>query len=283
MKRVALGRGLDALIPSAETADKREIAEVDIAKIRANPNQPRKRFDDNGIGELAQSIREKGLIQPIVLRKNEEGYELVVGERRLRAVQSLGLETIPAIIYDQITRQETMELALIENIQREDLNPIEEAGAYRVLLQEYGLSQEDLAAQIGRDRSSIANSLRLLTLPEKVRHYVEENKLSAGAARVILAVPGEKEKIELAEKAIKERYSVRELEKIVYGDGRKKISRRMIVKSPHLMSIENELKRRLQTKVAIVPKRKGGRILIEYFDNDSLTRIIEKLNLTEIE
>lgn len=283
MKRVALGRGLDALIPSGGIEGTREIVELKISQIKVNPNQPRKRFDDDGIKELARSIAEKGLIQPIVVRRDGENYELIIGERRLRAVQDLNLDKIPAIIYDQVTKREILELALIENIQREDLNPIEEAGAFRVLLQEYGLSQEDLASRVGKDRSSIANSLRLLTLPEKVRHYILENKLTAGAARVILAVPGEKEKIELAEKAIKEKYSVRELEKIVYGEGKKRAARRTIVKSPHLMSIENELKKRLQTKVSIAPKKKGGRIIIEYFDNDSLSRIIEKLNLADTE
>ncbi len=281
MKRVALGKGLDALIPSVQANDKREIIELELSKIKTNPNQPRKTFDPEKISELAQSIAEKGLIQPIVVRKNEDGYELIVGERRFRAVTFLELDKIPAIIYQQISKRDVMELALIENIQRENLNPIEEAEAYRVLLQEYGVSQEDLASKVGKDRSSVANSLRLLTLPDKVRQYVVEKKLSAGAARVILAVPGEKEKIELAERAIRERFSVRELEKIVYGEGKKKISRRAVVKSPHLMSIEDELKKRLQTKVAITPKKKGGRIVIDYFDNDGLTRIIEKLNLLD--
>ncbi len=281
MKRVALGKGLDALIPSVEIKNRREIFEIDVARVKTNPNQPRKNFNDDKIKELAQSIAEKGLIQPIVVRKDGDNYELIVGERRLRAIQNLQLEKIPAIVYQQVSKQEIMELALIENIQREDLNPIEEAEAYRTLLQEHGISQEDLSMKVGKDRSSIANSLRLLTLPHKVRLYIIEKKLSAGAARVILAVPGEKEKIELAERSIREKLSVRELEKLVYGEGKKKTRRRAVVKSPHLMSIEDELKKKLQTKVAINPKKRGGRIVIEYFDNDSLTRIIEKLNLTD--
>jgi ParB family chromosome partitioning protein len=281
MKRVALGRGLDALIPSNVASGQKDIHEIEIGRIKSNPDQPRKMFDEGKIGELAQSIQEKGLIQPVVVRKSGDGFELIVGERRLRALQQLQLEVIPAIVYDQLSKRETMEMALIENLQREDLNPIEEAEAFRVLLQEYGLSQEDLAARVGKDRSSIANSLRLLTLPEKVRHYVLEKKLSAGAARVILAVPGEKEKIELAEKAIRENYSVRELEKIVYGDGKKRVGRRSVVKSPHLLSIEESLKRHLQTKVLITPRKKGGRIIIDYYGNDGLTRILEKLNLLE--
>ena len=281
MKRVALGRGLDALIPSGIANGKHEILDIEVARINTNPDQPRKQFDEAKIVELAQSISEKGLIQPVVVRRSGEQFELIIGERRFRAVKFLGLEKIPGIIYDQISKREIMEMALIENIQREDLNPIEEAEAYRVLLQEYGISQEDLAAQVGKDRSSIANTLRLLTLPEKIRYYVMEKKLTAGAARVILAVPGEKEKIELAERAIREAYSVRELEKIVYGEGKKRISRRAVVKSPHLVSIEDNLKKRLQTKVAITPRKKGGRIVIDYYGNDGLTRILERLNLLE--
>ena len=281
MKRVALGRGLDALIPAGNEQSKNDIFEIELARIKTNPNQPRKYFDDDKLKELAESIKQKGLIQPVIVRREGEDYELIIGERRLRAVKYLNLEKVPALVYDQVTRRDIMELALIENIQRENLNPIEEAEAFRVLLQEYGLSQEDLASQVGKDRSSIANALRLLTLPQKVRHMVVERKLSAGAARVILAVPGEKEKIELAEKAIKEGYSVRELEKIVYGDGKKRSARRMVVKSPHLLSIEEGLKKRLQTKVAITPRKKGGRITIDYYDNDGLSRILERLNYLE--
>jgi ParB family chromosome partitioning protein len=281
MKRVALGRGLDALIPSGVANGKQEILEIEVARIYANPDQPRKQFDEAKITELAQSISEKGLIQPVVVRRSGEQYELIIGERRFRAIKHLGLDKIPGIIYDQISKREIMEMALIENIQREDLNPIEEAEAFRVLLQEYGISQEDLAAQVGKDRSSIANTLRLLTLPDKIKQYVMEKKLAAGAARVILAVPGEKEKVELAEKAIKEAYSVRELERIVYGEGKKRVSRRAVVKSPHLVSIEENLKKRLQTKVAITPRKKGGRIVIDYYGNDGLTRILERLNMLE--
>lgn len=281
MKRLALGRGLDALIPASDAQSRNDIFEIELSRIKTNPNQPRKYFDDNKLKELAESIKQKGLIQPVIVRREGEDYELIIGERRLRAVKYLNLDRVPALVYDQVTKREIMELALIENIQRENLNPIEEAEAFRVLLQEYGLSQEDLAMQIGKDRSSIANSLRLLTLPQKVRHMVIEKRLSAGAARVILAVPGEKEKIELAEKAIKEGYSVRELEKIVYGDGKKRSAHRAAVKSPHLLSIEEGLKKKLQTKVAITPRRRGGRIVIDYFDNDSLSRILERLNYLE--
>lgn len=281
MKRVALGKGLDALIPGDTATGRKEIREVEVSRIKANPNQPRQRFDEDKLKELAESINQKGLIQPIVVRPLEEGYELVIGERRLRAVQQLQLEYIPSIIYEKISKKETMELALIENIQRENLNPIEEAEAYRVLLQEFGLSQEELASQVGKDRSSVANSLRLLTLPEKIRLTVIEDKLSAGAARVILAVPGEQEKIELADKAIREGYSVRELEKIVYGESKRRTTRRKAIKPPHLLSIEDGLRKTLQTKVTINPRRKGGRIIIDYYNNDGLTRLLELFKYSE--
>jgi len=280
MKRIALGRGLDALIPAGLTADKKEIYEIDIARIKPGSHQPRKEFNEAKIKELAESISQKGLIQPVVVRQAGEDYELIVGERRWRALQYLGLEKVPAIVYEELSRQQMVEMALIENIQREDLNAIEEAEAYLVLLQECGLSQETLARQVGKDRSSIANSLRLLTLPEKVRHMIIEGRLSAGAARVILAVPGEKEKTDLADKAVTEGYSVRELEKIVYGSARRRKPRRAGLKSAHLMSIEENLKRKLQTKVNIIPRKNGGRIVIEYYNSDSLGRIIEMFQVT---
>ncbi|OQX92473.1 MAG: hypothetical protein B6D58_02625 [candidate division Zixibacteria bacterium 4484_95] len=281
MKRLALGRGLDALIPSTglESEKKNYIMEIELSRIKPAAHQPRKSFNDEKIKELAETIHRKGLIQPIILKRSGEDFELVVGERRFRAVKYLKLERIPAVVYDDISKQETMELALVENIQRENLNPIEEAEAYRVLLQEYGLSQSDLAGRTGKDRSSIANYLRLLTLPDKVRHMVYEGKLTAGAARVILAVPGEKEKIELAERAIRKGYSVRELEKIVYGNGKKRLRKKAIIKSPYLLSIEEKLKRKFRTKISIVPRKKGGKIILEYYDNESLSRIIDELGV----
>ena len=275
MKRIALGRGLDALIPAGLAGEKNEIYQIDIVRIKPGNHQPRKEFNEAKIKELAESISQKGLLQPVVVRQVGDFYELIIGERRWRAAQYLGLDKMPAIVYEELSKQQMMEMALIENIQREDLNAIEEAEAYLVLLQECGLAQESLARQVGKDRSSIANSLRLLTLPEKVRHMVIEGRLSPGAARVILAVPGEKEKIDLADKAVTEGYSVRELEKIVYGSAGRRKPRRAAIKSAHLLSIEENLKKKLQTKVNILPRKKGGRIIIEYYNSESLGRIIE--------
>jgi ParB family chromosome partitioning protein len=287
MKRVALGRGLDALIPGAEPViekdDRKDIFDIEITRIKPNPYQPRRKFDDAKIAELAESIKQKGLIQPIVLRRFGDDYEVVVGERRLRAAQSLGLEKIPAIVYEEVSKQEMMELALVENIQRESLNPIEEAEAYRILIQECGITQTEVADRVGKDRSSIANTIRLLGLPEKLRQMVADETISEGHARVILAVPGEKEKIELALKAVKEGLSVRDLERIVYGQPRKIRRQQKKILSAELSAIEEAFKKKLRTKVTIKPLAKGGRITIEYFDDDSLSRILDELKIFDNE
>jgi ParB family transcriptional regulator, chromosome partitioning protein len=287
MKRVALGRGLDALIPGAEPViekdDRKDIFDIELNRIKPNPYQPRRNFNEAKIVELTESIRQKGLIQPLVLRRSGEDYELVVGERRFRAAQRLQLEKIPAIVYEEVSKQEMMELALVENIQRESLNPMEEAEAYRILIQECGITQTDVADRVGKDRSSIANTLRLLGLPERVRQLVAEERLSEGAARVILAAPGEKEKIELALKAVKEALSVRDLEHLVYGQQQKsrRSSRRVL--SAELSAIEEAFKKKLRTKVTLKPLVKGGRITIEYFDDDSLSRILDELSIFDAE
>lgn len=281
MKRVALGRGLGALIPPSDTDEKKEIIDISVKRIKSNHNQPRKHFAEDKIIELAESIKHKGFIQPIVVRRTGDNYELIVGERRLRASLYINLERIPAIVYDDVSKRDSMEMALIENIQRENLNAIEEAGAYQVLLQEYDISQDELASQVGKDRSTIANALRLLLLPDRIKNMIIDRRLTAGAARVILAVPGEKEKLDLADKTIKEKLSVRELEKLVYGESRKRSVRRSVMKSSHLLSIEDRLKSILQTKVSIMPRKKGGRIIIEYFNNESLARILEELKITQ--
>lgn len=281
MKRLALGRGLDALIQSAEQVDDndsgRPVVEIEISKIRPNPYQPRKAFSEEKIRELAESIRQKGLVQPLVVRRVGSDFELIVGERRLRAAHYLQMEKLPAIVFDDVTKRDIMELAIIENIQRENLNPLEEAEAYRTLIQECGITQNELAERVGRDRSSIANTLRLLSLPEKVKAYLASGKLSEGAARVILAVPGEKEKTELADKAVSGRLSVRELEQIVYGAKNRQTRNRNSL-DPQLQSIEAALRQSLETKVSISPRKKGGRIIIEYYDDTSLSRIVNLLS-----
>jgi len=282
MKRLALGRGLDALIPvveqPAESGVDHPVVDIEISRIRPNPYQPRKTFAEDKIKELADSIKQKGLVQPLVVRRAGADFELIVGERRLRAAHYLQMEKLPAIVFDEVSKRDVMELALIENIQRENLNPLEEAEAYRTLIQECGITQNELAERIGRDRSSVSNTLRLLSLPEKIKGYLAGGRLSEGAARVILAVPGEKEKIELADKAVSGKLSVRELEQIVYG------KKRAVALPPtppdrQMQPIEDALRRLLGTKVTIRPKRRGGKIVIEYYDNEGLSRIIDMLRL----
>jgi ParB family chromosome partitioning protein len=287
MKRVALGRGLDALIPGAESLiekeDRKDIFDIEISRIRPNPYQPRRIFNEQKIAELAESIKQKGLIQPLVLRRAGDDYEIVVGERRFRAAQALGLEKIPAIVYEEVSKQEMMELALVENIQRESLNPMEEAEAYRILIQECGITQTEVADRVGKDRSSIANTLRLLGLPEKVRQMVADESLSEGHARVILAAPGEKEKIELALKAVKEALSVRDLESLVYGQPHRNRRSGKAILSAELAAIEEAFKKKLRTKVTIKTLAKGGRIAIEYYDDESLSRILDELRIFDTE
>lgn len=287
MKRVALGRGLDALIPGAEPLiekeDRKDIFDIEISRIKPNPYQPRRMFNETKIAELAESIKQKGLIQPLVLRRAGDDYEIVVGERRFRAAQALGLEKVPAIVYEEVSKQEMMELALVENIQRESLNPMEEAEAYRILIQECGITQTEVADRVGKDRSSIANTLRLLGLPERVRQMVADESLSEGHARVILAAPGEKEKIELALKAVKEALSVRDLESLVYGKPHRIRRSAKAVLSAELAAIEEAFKKKLRTKVTIKPLAKGGRIAIEYYDDESLSRILDELSIFDAE
>jgi ParB family chromosome partitioning protein len=245
-----------------------------VDKIKPSPFQPRLNFDSAGLAELAQSIKERGVIQPIVVRNAGGNYELVVGERRLRAMQALGRDTIPAVIIESLSNEESMELTLIENIQREDLNPMEEAHAYHRLMTECNLTQNDVAAKVGKDRSSIANSIRLLTLPGEIQQMIVDGKLSAGHARTLLAIGTDSEKIALAEKAVAGEMSVRDLEKLIYSDKTHRRARRAKLQSSQIASIEDELRRKLGTKVTINQRRKGGRITIEYYSNDDMERIL---------
>jgi len=281
MKRV-LGRGLEALIPGAGddkdvtiTAGINVIREIPVSRIKPSPFQPRLSFERSRLEELAQSISARGVIQPIVVRGVGDGFELIVGERRLRALEILGRATVPAIVYDAASNEEAMELTLIENIQREDLNPIEEARAYHRLMTACSLTQNDVAEKVGRDRSSIANSLRLLTLPEEIQNMLADGKLSAGHARALLAVGDDGGKIELAGRIIREEMSVRDLEKLVYADKSQKRGKRIRLRSTQVLALEEQLKRRLGTRVFMTQRKKGGRIIIEYYSNDELDRLLE--------
>ena len=304
-KTRGLGKGLDALFGDAEVTlqsraeknsknedektedpkqkvDKNErtgggIDYIDINDIKPNSNQPRKTFDEDKLNELAASIEEHGLIQPLVLRKAEKGYEIVAGERRWRAARKIGIREIPCIVRE-LTDEENMLLAIIENMQREDLNPIEEAEGIRQMIETYGLTQEEVSKSVGKSRPYIANSLRLLRLPETVRKYIEDGSLSTGHAKAIAAVSDEKKQIELAEVAIRDGLSVRQLEKLAQQDKRGvKTRSRVKQKTADVKRVEEDLKNALGTKVTLNQKGKKGKIEIEFYSKDELERLIELL------
>lgn len=270
------------MIPETKEKKKEDknLIELEIEKIKPNPYQPREKYDPEKLTELSNSIKEKGLIQPVVVRKTESGFELVVGERRLKAAKSLGLKLIPALIKENLNKSGMLELSLVENVQREDLNPIETAKAYQRLLKELGLSQNEISQRIGKERSSVSNTLRLLNLPAEIQELLLNNKLSEGHGRAILAVNDPNKQLLLARRIIKENLSVREIESIVYPEkGKKKREKRLRVISPRLQEIEDKLKEFFGTSVRLVQRKKRGRIEIEFYSEDDLNRLLEILNL----
>ncbi len=282
MTRQALGKGIEALIPETKEHEKRgrNLMELDIEKIKPNPYQPREKYNPQKLTELANSIKEKGLVQPVVVRKTESGFELIAGERRLKAAKEVGLKLIPALIMENLTKAGMLELTLVENVQREDLNPIETARGYHRLLTELGLSQNDISKRIGKERSSIANTLRLLQLPKSIQKMILEHKLSEGHARAILAVRHPDQQLLLSKRIISEGLSVREVEALVYPEKRRKQrKKRLRILSPALQEIEDKLKEVFGTSVRLVQRKKRGRIEIEFYSEDDLNRILDILKL----
>ncbi|MFO7151996.1 MAG: ParB/RepB/Spo0J family partition protein [Bacillota bacterium] len=260
-----------------EEKDEKNVQEIEIDKIRPNDRQPRKNFDEEKIKELASSIKEHGVLQPVILRKISGGYELVAGERRWRAAKLAGIKKIPAVVKD-LTDAEVMQIALIENLQREDLTPLEEALAYKKLMEEFGMTQEELATRIGKSRSQIANTVRLLNLEEEIQEMINQGKITAGHARALLSVPDAKERIKLAKRIAEENYSVRETEEMTKvlsvkagrGAGKKKEEI-----NPALIHVTEQLQKALGTKVKIKGSEKRGKIEIDFYSEDELERIIE--------
>ena len=276
-KRPALGRGLSALIPDAAPPSAGERAlEVDSDLLRPNKFQPRTNIDDGKIEELARSIKSNGIIQPIVVRKVEGGYEIVAGERRWRASQRLGLLKVPVVVRD-IPEDRLLAAALIENIQREDLNPIEEAQAYRRLTEEYHLTQEQIAEAVGKDRSSVANFLRLLRLPQEVRANLGSGALSMGHARALLGLPDEEAQLRIARDVVARSLSVRETEALVKKATQPTPPPEPQQKDVHTRAAEEKLRFVLGTRVRIERKRRGGRIEIDFESEDELQRLFETL------
>ena len=277
-KRPALGRGLSALIPSAPAAppSSERPQELDIDLLKPNPLQPRTSMDDDKIDALARSIRSNGVIQPIVVRKTAAGYEIVAGERRWRASQRAGLLKVPIVVRD-IPDDQLLAAALIENIQREDLNAMEEAQAYRRLADEFHLTQEQIADAVGKDRSTIANFVRLLKLPHEMRENVASGALAMGHARALLGLPDEASQLRVGREVVAKQLSVRETELLVKKATMPASAREAPEKDVHTRAAEDALRFALGTRARIVRKRKGGRIEIDFASEDELQRIYERI------
>jgi len=280
MQKQALGKGLGALIQDLSSLDPKErkalgIHEIELDKIVPNEFQPRKTFDEERLKELAASIKVQGVLQPIIVHRVGTTYGLIMGERRWRASRLAGLKTVPAIVREA-TKRELMEQALIENIQREDLNPLEAAEAFKQLQDEHRLTQEDLAKRVGKERSTIANFLRLLGLPREVKLHLSSGALSLGHAKAILSLEKQRDQLAAADRIVKHGLSVREAEAIA-AKLKHPVKEKRRTFAAEYQAVEQRLKRSLGTKVTVTPRAKGGKIVIEYYSNDELDRILEKI------
>jgi ParB family transcriptional regulator, chromosome partitioning protein len=274
-KKRGLGRGLDALIEKAQEP----VHTLPLASLRPNRFQPRTSFDDNAIEELAESIRAQGLVQPLVVTPEGEGtYAIIAGERRWRAARRAGLESVPVVVRPVADDRELLELALVENLQRSDLNAIEEAEAYHMLQEKFGLSQEEVAARVGKGRPTVTNALRLLRLPEEVRDLLRGGQLTAGQARPLLALETPEEQIELALRAVREGLSARDIERLT-AVAPKEAPKKKPPEPPevHAAAAQEKLTRRLQTRVEIRRKGKGGLLQIHFHSEEELMRLYDLL------
>ena len=281
MRKRVLGRGLEALISQdlRETVSETErVKELDIDRIDPNPYQPRTDFDREHLKELATSIKRHGVLQPVVVRRVGDRYQLVIGERRLRAARIAGKATIPSIVRE-LEQSQSLKYALLENLQREDLNPIEEARGYSTLMDEFGLTAPEISGILGKNRSTITNTVRLLTLPGQVIELISSGKLTSGHARALLSIEGDKEQLRWAERVIAEGMTVREVEQTATRKEGVKRRRGLRKIDPQIRVIEEELEIHLGSRVRITPRRKGGVISIEYYSNEELERILEKMGV----
>ena len=285
MEKRVLGRGLAALIPEKQATDSMQVLEssiqqgvrnIPIEKLKANKYQPREEFNQEALNDLAASIKEKGFIQPVLVRFKNNEYELIAGERRLRAAKKLGYKEIPAII-KEASDLDSLELSIIENIQRENLNPIDQAKAYKRLQDEFDMTQEKVADTIGKDRATVANILRLLNLPAKIQEYVSRGTISMGHARAILSLTKEAEQVRLCTKVIKDDLSVRDTESYAKKMALSRHKAKTNETDPNLNSLEQELREIFGTKVKILKAKKGGKIEIEFYSDADLQRVITLL------
>ena len=280
MEKKALGRGLDALLPAirpSATPESSEVQHLKVGSIVPNRYQPRQTFSPQELNELADSLKQSGLLQPILVRRKGDGiFELISGERRWRAAKETGLETIQAVIRN-CGDEESVVLALVENLQREDLNPMEMARAYYRMMNEFGLPQDIIARRVGCERSSIANVVRLIQLPSEIQQLIESNQLSLGHAKVILSLPGQNEQLKIAQLVVSKALSVRETEKIVGSllTGKKRVAKEL--RRTPWSDVEERLQKRLGTKVMIQKGKRGGKIVIHYFSPPELDGILETL------
>ncbi|MDM5314481.1 ParB/RepB/Spo0J family partition protein [Fictibacillus sp. b24] len=274
-----LGKGLHAFFPPTEAGEEEQIKDVSISELRPNPYQPRKVFDQKAIDELKESILEHGILQPIVVRKSIKGYEIVLGERRFRAASEAGLKTIPAIVKDY-TEQKMMEVALIENLQREDLNPVEEAQAYQKLMEHLEITQEELASRVGKSRPHIANHIRLLQLPKPLLELLSNGLLSMGHGRALLGLKKKTKMQLIVQRIMDENLNVRQLEKLI-SDINKNVPRgtkkNTAQTNVFFKEKESSLRDRFGTSVSIKKSKRKGKIEIEFFSQDDLERILDLL------
>ncbi|MCY6356368.1 ParB/RepB/Spo0J family partition protein [Clostridium sp. ZS2-4] len=279
-KKFGLGKGLGALIPEEEIKDE-SILKISINLIKANNEQPRKNFDEEKIMQLAESIKQHGIIQPLVLKKEENIYTIIAGERRWRAAKSIGLKEVPAVILN-LSDKEVLEISLIENIQREDLNPIEEALAYKKLIDDFELTQDELSKRIGKSRTAIANCMRLLNLDKRVQEYLIDGVISEGHGRALLGVSDKELQYELAQTIIDEELSVRQIEALIKNNNKKTKSanKESNVNSVYYNDIKHKLEHMFNTKVSLSTNLKNrGKIQIEYYSEEDLQRILDILKI----
>jgi ParB family chromosome partitioning protein len=284
-KKQALGRGLAALIPEIEKSQERskDFFYCEIELIRPNRFQPRMQFAEDELAELCQSIKEQGILQPLLVREENDGFELIAGERRLRAAKGAGLTQVPVVI-KRIEDSKLLELSIVENIQRANFNPIEESEAYHRLITEFNLTQEEVATRVGKSRSAVANFLRLRQLPEQIKTSIQEGKLTMGHARALLGIENSTQQMAAWRAVIKKNLSVRETEDLIRAlkDEKKKPKvGRKSTEDLYLLSLADDLARHFGTKVAIKRRGQAGRVEIEYYSNDDLDRLIERLRQTK--
>jgi len=279
IEKRALGRGLSALIPErpADQPSNESVLNIPIVQIVTNKYQPRFNFDQEKLNDLVNSIKEKGVVQPILVRKSASGYELIAGERRLRAVTSLGMEKIPAIVKD-VADVDMLEISLIENIQREELNPIEEAHSFQRFITEFHFTQEKISQVLGKDRSTIANTIRLLGLSKKIQDLISKGDITTGHAKAILSLPTETDQLRVATLIVKKGLSVRETESLVAQRQAGAPKRKSSGPDQNITDIENHLQQFLGTRVKITHGKKRGKIQIEYYSHDDLNRILDILS-----